>query len=106
MGWARSRPVTMAPMCSLTFSIFIAWVGNLDASGLMIRLLFLFRGRFHLSRRSGTADLRIPRAREAAAPGLLTSEDVVIDRPLGAWHLIEHFDAVAVGVAQVDAERD
>jgi hypothetical protein len=29
----------MAPMCSLTFSIFIAWAGLLDAAALMIRLL-------------------------------------------------------------------
>ena len=27
------------PMCSLTFSIFMAWVGNLDAAALMIWLL-------------------------------------------------------------------
>ena len=33
-------------------------------------------------------------------------EYVVVDRPLGARHLVEHLDAVAVGVAQVDAERD
>ena len=52
------------------------------------------------------ADLGIPRAREATGPGLLTREDVVVDRPLGARHLVEHFDAVAVGVAQIDAERD
>src|SRR5690242_12772300 len=32
-------PVTMAPMCSLTFSIFMAWEGSVDAAALMIRLL-------------------------------------------------------------------
>src|ERR1700722_486295 len=39
MGCARSIPVTMAPMCSLTFSIFIDWAVILDAAALMISLL-------------------------------------------------------------------
>src|SRR4051812_1531677 len=67
---------------------------------------FLFRGRLHSGRPTVAADFRIPRAREAAAPGFLTSEYVVVDRPLGARHLVENFDAVAIGIAQVDAERD
>src|SRR5258708_37972068 len=67
---------------------------------------FLLRGGLPPSRRTVAADLGIPRAREATAAGLLTREYVVVDRPLGARHLVEHFDAVAVGVAQVDAERD
>src|SRR5918993_1801700 len=66
----------------------------------------LLRGGFPPRRRSDAADLGIPRAREATAPGLLTGEHVVVDRPLGARHLVEHLDAVAVRVAQVDAERD
>src|SRR5205823_13932319 len=52
------------------------------------------------------ADLGVPRTGEAAAAGLLAREDVIIDRPFGARHLIEHLDAIAVGVAQIDAERD
>src|SRR5471030_1950852 len=67
---------------------------------------FLLRGGLPPGRRTVAADLGIPGAREAAAPGLLAREDVVVDRPLGARHLVEHFDAVAVGIAQVDAERD
>src|ERR1044072_5205679 len=39
MGCARSMPVTMAPMCSLTFSLFMAWAGLLDAAALIVWLL-------------------------------------------------------------------
>src|SRR6266545_3369570 len=66
----------------------------------------LLRGGWPPGRRTAAAELGIPGAREATAAGLLTREYVVVDRPLGARHLVEHFDAVAVGVAQVDAERD
>ena len=31
---------------------------------------------------------------------------MVVDRPFGARHFVEHLDAVAVGIAQIDAERD
>src|SRR5579872_5178714 len=52
-------------------------------------------------------DLRfVPRTRETAAADLVAREDVVIDRPLAARQFVEHLDAIAVGVAQVDAERD
>src|ERR1700744_2582742 len=36
MGWARSRPVTMAPICSLTFAIFMDCTGTVDAAALII----------------------------------------------------------------------
>src|SRR6187401_3179096 len=65
----------------------------------------LLRGLFPRGRRA-VADLGIPGAGEATVPGLLAREHVVVDRPFGARHLVEHLDAVAVGVAQVDAERD
>src|SRR5436305_10622922 len=48
----------------------------------------------------------VPGAGEAAAADLVAREDVVIDRPFGARHFVEHLDAVAVGVAQINAERD
>src|SRR4030095_371261 len=66
----------------------------------------LLRGGLPPSRRTVAADLGIPRAGEATGPRLLTGEYDVIDQPPGARHLVEHLDAVAVGVAQVDAERD
>src|SRR5437868_14057431 len=63
-------------------------------------------GLRHRGRGAVGADLGVPRTGEAAAAGLLAREDVIIDRPFGARHLIEHLDAIAVGVAQIDAERD
>src|SRR5215472_12217764 len=57
-------------------------------------------------RRAIGPDLGVPRAGETAAADLVAREDVVIDRPFGARHLVKHFDAVAVGIAGIDAERD
>src|SRR5215470_16546737 len=51
-------------------------------------------------------NLGVPRAGEATAADLVAREDVVIDRPLGARHLVKHLDTVAVGIARIDAERD
>src|SRR5437868_5401431 len=48
----------------------------------------------------------VPGAGEAAAADLVAREDVVIDRPFGARYFVEHLDAIAVGVAQINAERD
>src|SRR5204862_874763 len=48
----------------------------------------------------------VPGAGEAAAAYLVAREDVVIDRPFGARHFVEYLDAIAVGVAQINAERD
>src|SRR5215472_6039945 len=59
-----------------------------------------------LRRRPVRPYLRVPRAGEATAADLVAREDVVIDRPLGARHLVKHLDTVAVGIARIDAERD
>jgi hypothetical protein len=48
----------------------------------------------------------VPGAGETAAADLVAGEDVIVDRPFGPRHLIKHLDAVAVGVAQIDAERN
>src|SRR5439155_14344986 len=72
------------------------------AAGRLLR-----RGGLRLRHRWAVgADLGVPRAGEAAAADLVTREDVIVGRPFGARHLVEHLDAVAVGIAQVDAERD
>src|SRR5205807_5788108 len=64
------------------------------------------RLRLRQRRRPIGADLGVPRAGEAAATDLVAREDVVVGWPFGARHLVEYLDAVAVGVAQIDAERD
>src|SRR3974377_878032 len=51
-------------------------------------------------------DLRVPGAGEQAAPNHVGGENPLMPRPLAARQLVIHLDAVAIGVAEVDPERD
>ena len=47
-----------------------------------------------------------PRDQEEPARPFLGREDVIIKRPLAAWQFVRDFQAIAVRVAEINANRD